>query len=67
MSQNIANNPQTFSGLRPAKQTFVILANGQRSAVKGEGKDYVPEIGETLDNVLYVPQLDHRFEYFQVR
>ncbi|KAG8148085.1 hypothetical protein E2320_000091, partial [Naja naja] len=35
-SQHIANNPQTFSGLRPTKQTFVSLANGQRCAVKGE-------------------------------
>ncbi|KAG8131370.1 hypothetical protein E2320_017940, partial [Naja naja] len=59
-SQHIANDPQTFFGLRPAKQTFVSLANGQRSAVKGEGKAYVPEIREALDNVLYVPELDHK-------
>ncbi|KAG8147955.1 hypothetical protein E2320_001414, partial [Naja naja] len=58
-SQHIANNPQAFSGLKPAMQMWVILADGQRAAVKGEGNVYVPEIGDTLYNVLYVPALEH--------
>ncbi|KAG8147107.1 hypothetical protein E2320_022555, partial [Naja naja] len=44
VSQHIANNPQAFSGLKPAKQTWVSLVNGQRAAVKAEGNVYVPEI-----------------------
>ncbi|KAG8139341.1 hypothetical protein E2320_002110 [Naja naja] len=36
----------------------ISLANGQRAAVKGEDNIYVPEIGETFYNVLYVPALD---------
>ncbi|KAG8142888.1 hypothetical protein E2320_006076 [Naja naja] len=58
-SQHIPNNPQGFSGLKPAMQTWVSLANGQRAAVKGEGNVYVPEIGDMLYNVLYVPAFDH--------
>uniref|UniRef100_A0A2D4K535 Retrovirus-related Pol polyprotein from transposon TNT 1-94-like beta-barrel domain-containing protein n=1 Tax=Micrurus paraensis TaxID=1970185 RepID=A0A2D4K535_9SAUR len=64
-SQHIANNPQAFSGLQPAKQMWVSLADGQR--VNGEGNVYVPEIGDTLYNVFYVPALEHNLLSISVK
>uniref|UniRef100_A0A2D4PYJ4 Retrovirus-related Pol polyprotein from transposon TNT 1-94-like beta-barrel domain-containing protein n=1 Tax=Micrurus surinamensis TaxID=129470 RepID=A0A2D4PYJ4_MICSU len=66
-SQHIANNPQAFSGLQPAKQMWVSLADGQRAAVNGEGNVYVPEIGDTLYNVFYVPALEHNLLSISVK
>ncbi|ETE63284.1 E3 ubiquitin-protein ligase TRIM11, partial [Ophiophagus hannah] len=55
-SHHIANNPQAFFGLQQAMQLWVSLADGQRAAVKEEGKEGGWEKSEKISHGLIIQE-----------
>nr|XP_020653992.1 contactin-associated protein-like 2 [Pogona vitticeps] len=55
---NLTNEKDLFSSLGASEQRSVSLANGHKLKVAAEGTVFIPGLGQKLESVLYVPQLD---------
>ena len=54
---HLTNEIDLFSFLGESEQDSIILANGDKTQVSGEGYIYIPSLNEELNYVLYITNL----------